>query len=71
MSGSAGGLEKMSAGLSGLVKKPLDCSVANGLHQKCDDQVSLLKSKVELFSVFCGLLFQTVTALLCLMCMEA
>ena len=26
--GSAGGLEKLSAGVSGLVKKPLDCTVA-------------------------------------------
>ena len=25
--GSAGGLEKLSAGVSGLVKKPLDCTV--------------------------------------------
>ena len=28
MRGSAGGLEKLSAGVSGLVKKPLDCTVA-------------------------------------------
>ena len=26
--GSAGGLEKLSAGVSGLVKKPLDCTVS-------------------------------------------
>ena len=29
--GSAGGLEKLSAGLSGLVKKPLDCTVVECL----------------------------------------
>ena len=31
MRGSAGGLEKLSAGVSGLVKKRLDCTV----HAKC------------------------------------
>ena len=30
MRGSAGGLEKLSAGVSGLVKKTLDCTVALG-----------------------------------------
>ena len=29
MRGSAGGLEKLSAGVSGLVKKRLDCTVAS------------------------------------------
>ena len=30
MRGSAGGLDKLSAGVSGLVKKPLDCTVRHG-----------------------------------------
>ena len=32
MRGSAGGLEKLSAGVRGLVKKTLDCTVVHDIH---------------------------------------
>ena len=41
MRGSAGGLEKLSAGVSGLVKKRLDCTVVCKLCKEDKDRPSL------------------------------
>ena len=52
MRGSAGGLEKLSAGVSGLVKKPLDCTVAlilmfikSVLTYACNDYINIIIAK--------------------------
>ena len=48
MRGSAGGLEKLSARVSGLVKKPLDCTVYDVLQRSREPHKGYLHLLIEL-----------------------